>query len=69
MRRKIVLDLRLENNPEGPFTNFVDNQGGGLVKCHRFYISLFNKVVNEGEGVKNPLNPVNVVYEWPLISI
>ena len=30
MRRKIVLDLRLENNPEGPFTNFVDNQGGGV---------------------------------------
>ena len=31
------------------------------------YISLCSKLVNEGGGVKNPQNPVNLVYEWPLI--
>ena len=30
---------------------------------------LCRRTVNEGQGrVKNPQNPVNVVYEWPLLS-
>ena len=37
----------------------------GSTKCQRYYISLCSKLINkEGKGVKNPQNPVNVVYEW-----
>ena len=41
----------------------------GSTKCQRYYISLFSKFVNEGRRgreVKNPQNPVNVVYGCPL---
>ena len=35
---------------KGPFINYVDKQGRmeGLAKCQRYYISLCNKLVNEG---------------------
>ena len=39
---------------------------GGLAKCQRYYISFCSKLVNEGWGIKNPQNPVNVVYGCPL---
>ena len=49
---------------KGTSINYVDKQGGGrgLPKYQRYYISLFSKLVNEGGGVKDPQNSVNVVY-------
>ena len=58
----------LPESSKGPFINYVDEQGpGGLVKWQRYNISLCSKFVNEGGGVKNPRNHVDVVYEWSLI--
>ena len=50
---------------KGTPVNHVDKRGGGRgsPKCQRYYISLFSKLVNEGEGVKKPRKSVNVVYE------
>ena len=47
----------------GPFTNYIDKEEGwGLAKCQRHYISLCSKFVDEGEeGIRNPQNPDNVV--------
>ena len=33
------------------------------------YVSLCSKLVNEGEEVNNPRNPVNIVYRCPLMRI
>ena len=38
-------------NLKGPFINFVHKQGEGeLIKCQRYNISLYSKLVNEGGG-------------------
>ena len=52
----------------GASINYVDKQGGGgLPNCQFYSIILCSKLVNEGGGVKNPHDPVNVVYGCSLI--
>ena len=56
---------------KGASINYVDKQGErGLAKCQPYYITLCNKIVNEGGmGVKNPQNSVNVIYGCPIENL
>ena len=50
---------------KGAFPSYVDKKGRGLAKCQRYYyIAYCPRNVIEGGGIKNP---VNIIYEWPLI--
>ena len=52
---------------KGPYTNYVNKQGGGgFAKCLCYYISLCCKLVyGGGRGVKNLQSLVYVVCVWP----
>ena len=56
-----------ETTGEGHFINYVDKLRGVVIYNYQWFkmrLWLFKREI--GEGVINPQNPVNVVYEWPM---
>ena len=51
----IIFFFNRQKIPDGQshketFINYADKQGGGLVKCQQYYISLCSKLINEERG-------------------
>ena len=49
-----------------PKEPLINKQGEGVAKCHQYYKAYAVNFSTKGEGLTNPQNPVNIVYEWPL---